>query len=163
MQPPLQGYSYDQIHGLGWHWSDCSTILPSCPATSAKFPLAQAELGRQWNNTIQFNPTHVSDCMNNPVQGLLISWSTNSDPILSWSWNPSMPPSSEMRDTWATDLKLHEESDNITNREIHTLIIIHNLLNEPRIDVKALSVVGPNNRDMKRLKQHKNVFRSRLS
>ena len=38
----------------------CSTILPICPAASAKFPSAQAELGRQWNtqNSSQPNPIH---------------------------------------------------------------------------------------------------------
>ena len=33
--------------------------------------------------------------------------------------------------------------------------IDHNLLYKPRIDVKALFVVGPDNRDIKRLKQFK--------
>ena len=33
---------------------------PPCPAASAKFPSAQAELGRQWNtqNSSQPNPVH---------------------------------------------------------------------------------------------------------
>ena len=31
-------------------------MLPSCPAKSAKFQSAQAELGRHWNNQIQSQP-----------------------------------------------------------------------------------------------------------
>ena len=44
----------------GWLWFLCSTILPSCPDSSAKFPSAQAESGRQWNtgNPNQQNPVY---------------------------------------------------------------------------------------------------------
>ena len=53
--------------GLGWLWFQCSTILPSCPAASAKFPSAQAQSGRQWNtrNPSQQNP--VYEHMGRPV------------------------------------------------------------------------------------------------
>ena len=36
---------------LGWVdlEFESSTVLPNCPAAPAKFPSAQAELGRQWN------------------------------------------------------------------------------------------------------------------
>ena len=41
-----------RIPRLGWLWFGCTIILPSCPASSAKLPLAQAELGRWWNINI---------------------------------------------------------------------------------------------------------------
>ena len=48
------------LANLGWFDLDlgCSTILPSCSASSAKFPSAQAEPGRGWNsqNPSQQNP-----------------------------------------------------------------------------------------------------------
>ena len=60
--------SYRVTHllaNLGWVDFDlgCSTILPSCSAASAKFPPAQAELGRQWNsqNASQPNPGSPGD------------------------------------------------------------------------------------------------------
>ena len=44
--------------GLGWLWFGFSTILPSSLSASAKFPLAQAELGWQWTNqNLQVSPT----------------------------------------------------------------------------------------------------------
>ena len=54
----IQGDSSALRPGLGWLWFGCSTILPGCTATSAKFQSAQAELGRQWNtqNPSQPNP-----------------------------------------------------------------------------------------------------------
>ena len=45
----LQGVLSARGALLGWLWFGCSTILPSHPAASAKFPSAQAESGRQWN------------------------------------------------------------------------------------------------------------------
>ena len=57
------------LANLGWVDFDlgCSTMLPSCPASSANFPSAQAEPGRGWNNqnTSQPNrgsPGDVSPC-----------------------------------------------------------------------------------------------------
>ena len=52
---------------MGWFWLWYSKMLRDCPANSATFPPAYAELGRQWNNQIKINPTQVSDRMNNPV------------------------------------------------------------------------------------------------
>ena len=47
-----------QIVGLDWVDSDlwCSTILPSCSASSVNFPSALAEPGRGWNNQNQSQP-----------------------------------------------------------------------------------------------------------
>ena len=55
------------LANLGWVDFDleCSTILPSCPASSAKFPPAQAESGRGWNSqshTNQSSPGDASPC-----------------------------------------------------------------------------------------------------
>ena len=46
---------------LGWVDFDLG-VPPSCPAASAKFPSAQADLVRQWNtqNAIQPNPSQPS-------------------------------------------------------------------------------------------------------
>ena len=46
------------LANLGWVEFDlgCSTILPTCSATSAKFPSAQAELGRGWKSINQSQP-----------------------------------------------------------------------------------------------------------
>ena len=59
----LQGYV---LVDLGWVDFDFC-VPPSCPAASAKFPSAQAELGRQWNtqNPSQQNP--VSAHLGHPV------------------------------------------------------------------------------------------------
>ena len=59
----LQGDSSALRPGLGWLWFGCSTILPSCTATAAKFQSAQTELGRQWNtqNPSQPNPGLKAD------------------------------------------------------------------------------------------------------
>ena len=54
---------------LGWVDFDLSVppILPSCPAASAKFPSAQAELGRQWNTQNSSQPNPVYEHMGRPV------------------------------------------------------------------------------------------------
>ena len=54
----LQGVPSACGPGLGLTLIWVLTVLPSCPATSAKFTSAQAELGRQWNTQIQVNPTY---------------------------------------------------------------------------------------------------------
>ena len=48
----IQGVSSALRPGLDWLSFGGSTMLhlPSCPAASAQFPSAQAELGRQWKN-----------------------------------------------------------------------------------------------------------------
>ena len=46
---------------------ECSTILPTCQATSAKFPPAEAELDRQWNNQNLSQPNLVYDQMGHSV------------------------------------------------------------------------------------------------
>ena len=53
----LQGDTADLR--LGWVDFDlgCSPVLPSCPASSAWFPPAQAYSGRQWNNKNKLNRT----------------------------------------------------------------------------------------------------------
>ena len=63
----VQGVPCARRPGLGWIWFLCSTFLPSCLTTSAKFPSAQAELGSQWNtrNPSQWNP--VYEDMGRPV------------------------------------------------------------------------------------------------
>ena len=52
---------------LGWvdHNLGVSPILPICPATSAKFPSAQAELGRQWKfkSTKPSQQAHGTPCI----------------------------------------------------------------------------------------------------
>ena len=72
----IQGDSSGRGPGLVWLWFGCSTILPICPAASAKFPSPQAELGRRWKaqNSSQSNPVHEQ--MNQPVLQLraLITW-----------------------------------------------------------------------------------------
>ena len=62
------GVPCDRRPGLG-----CYTILPSCPATSVKFPSAQVELGRQWNtqNPSQQNPVYKH--MGRPVIKIISS------------------------------------------------------------------------------------------
>ena len=47
---------------LGWVDFDlgCFTILPSCSASSANFPSAQAEPGRGWNSQNQSQPNRGS-------------------------------------------------------------------------------------------------------
>ena len=46
------------LANFGWIDFDlgCSTILPSCSASSANFPSAQAEPGRGWNSQNQSQP-----------------------------------------------------------------------------------------------------------
>ena len=55
---------------LGWVDFDLgdSTILPICLATSAKFPSAQADLGRKWNSQNPTQPNPVYKQMGHPVQ-----------------------------------------------------------------------------------------------
>ena len=62
-----QGVPSELRPGLGWLWFLCSTILVSCLAAFAKFPSAQAELGRHYNtlNPSQQNP--VSAHLVHPV------------------------------------------------------------------------------------------------
>ena len=66
----IQGVPCARRPGLGWVWFQGSTILPSLPAASAKFPSAHAESGRQWNtqNPRQTNP--VYEHMGRPVEGI---------------------------------------------------------------------------------------------
>ena len=59
---------------VGWvylHFG-CSTMLPSCPALSAKFPSAQAELGRLWNNQNQIQPNPGARADGTPC--VTVSW-----------------------------------------------------------------------------------------
>ena len=50
------------LANFGWIDFDlgCSTILPSCSASSANFPSAQAEPGRGWNSQNQCQPNQGS-------------------------------------------------------------------------------------------------------
>ena len=49
-------------------WVDFDFGLPlSCPVASAKFPSAQAELGRQWNTQNLSQPNQVHNQMGHPV------------------------------------------------------------------------------------------------
>ena len=49
---------------------ECSPLLRSCQATSAKFPSTKAELGRQWDNKNPSQPNQVYDQMARPVSHL---------------------------------------------------------------------------------------------
>ena len=53
---------------LGWVDYDLAVAQPSCPATSAKFPSAQAELGRQCNTQNSSQPNPVHEQMGRPLQ-----------------------------------------------------------------------------------------------
>ena len=76
MHPSLGGRS-DCYTGFGISWRTwvgfefdlgCSTILPTCSGTFARFLLAQAELGSGWKTAqIIVNPTQVRQEMPNPV------------------------------------------------------------------------------------------------
>ena len=55
----MSGYRAGHLlSNLGWVDFDleCSIILPTCSATSANFPSAQAELGKRWNRRNQSQP-----------------------------------------------------------------------------------------------------------
>ena len=54
----LTGWPISWRASLGWviFYFGCTTILPSCPANSAIFPSAQADLGRQWNDPNRCQP-----------------------------------------------------------------------------------------------------------
>ena len=72
----VQGVPCARRPGLGWlTWL---WFPPSCPATSAKFPSAQAESGRQWNSRNQSRNLSqrypVSAHLRHPVQ---MSWPTS--------------------------------------------------------------------------------------
>ena len=84
----VQGVRIGRRPGLGWLWFESSTIWPSCPATSAKFPSAREEFGRQGNSQNPINPTQVYDQLGRPVFSEL-----ESDSLLRviriyvWRWN----------------------------------------------------------------------------
>ena len=63
--------SSEQVIDLGLVDFDLSVppFCPSCQATSAKFPLAEAELDRQWNNRNASQQNQVYDQMRRPVLG----------------------------------------------------------------------------------------------
>ena len=50
-----------------------STMLPCCPASSAKLTSGHTELGRQWNIKNKVNPTQVLEEMPHPVYPLNVS------------------------------------------------------------------------------------------
>ena len=52
--------------GAGWVDFDMDVPL-SCPADFAKFPSAQADMGRLWNDSNKVDPTQVLDHQPHPV------------------------------------------------------------------------------------------------
>ena len=65
----LQGSLSGRKVGLGWVYFDlrCSTIFPTCSASSANVPSAQAEPEGGTIAQIKVNPTQLSNQMDHPV------------------------------------------------------------------------------------------------
>ena len=63
----IQGVPIGRRPGLGWLWFESSTIWPSCPATSAKFPSAREEFARQGKTQSSINPTLVYVQLGSPA------------------------------------------------------------------------------------------------